>query len=428
MRIIELNLENFRLFNDRTIRFGEESPVTILIGENGTGKSAVLDALRVALGFGLSALLGRSTVVAREEDVRVRRQRLGDVVNAERQYPMQIHMLARIADEPVDIEVNLSEGPNGAELGPYERRSDIAQHLAAQLRQGEPVVLPLVAAYGTDRAETTTASPSAKRSASRRDGYQRALLAGSDASAFADWLRQRTGAALQTGRPASDMDAVTDALRHALPKYDGVRYDFTEGELLATRKDGSESTFSELSSGQRALLGTFCDIAYRCVVLNPHLGAAACTETSGVLLIDEIDLHLHPEWQRDVVGSLLTSFPRLHIIATTHSPFVVQSLPAHAVIDLSDEDANELPHGENYRKYSIEDIAEETMGVRNPQWSRARQRLAAAAERYYTLIADRNGAAADESVIADAKRELDEASIPFSADTAFAIYRSMREP
>ncbi len=83
--------------------------------------------------------------------------------------------------------------------------------------------------------------------------------------------------------------------------------------------------------------------------------------------------------------------------------------------------------GENYRKYSIEDIAEGTVGVPNPQWSRARQRLAAAAERYYTRIAAQNGAAANDAAIADAKRELDEASIPFSANTASAIYRSMRE-
>jgi predicted ATP-binding protein involved in virulence len=298
--------------------------------------------------------------------------------------------------------------------------------LAAAIRDGRPIELPLVAAYGTNRAESAAANPSAKRSTSRREGYQRALTAGADASSFTDWLRQRTGIGLQTGRPSSDVEAVTTALRRALPDYDGVRYDFTADELMATAMDGSESRFSELSSGQRALLGLFCDIAYRCAVLNPHLGPLACLETRGVVLIDEIDLHLHPEWQRDVVGSLLTAFPGLQIIATTHSPFVLQSLPTHAVIDLSDDDVLETPRGEDYRKQSIEDIAEGTMGVRNPQWSRARQRLAAAAERYYTLMTERNGTAENDPVIAEAKRELDEASIPFSEDTAFAIYRAMR--
>ena len=428
MRIFELHLENFRLFARRTISFGEQSPVVVLIGENGTGKSTVLDALRISFGPALSALLGRSVVAVREEDVRVRRQLVGGVLDEERQYPLEVSIHALVADEQIQAGVRLVESRDGGpEFGSSHIGSDVDRRLSAALREGDWVTLPLVAAYGTNRAELTAATTSKKRSASRRDGYQRALTAGADATAFTDWLRQRTGIELQTGRDAPDMQAVTTALRRALPNYDSVRYDFTAEELMARSRDGSESTFSELSSGQRALLGLFCDVAYRCAVLNPHMGAEACLQTPGVLLIDEIDLHLHPEWQRDVIGSLQTAFPQLQIIATTHSPFVVQSLPAHAVIDLSDDDEIETPRGENFRKQSIEDIAEGTMGVRNPQWSRARQRLAVAAERYYSLIADSNGTAADDPAVAEAKRDLDEASIPFSDDTAFAIYRAMKD-
>jgi predicted ATP-binding protein involved in virulence len=68
------------------------------------------------------------------------------------------------------------------------------------------------------------------------------------------------------------------------------------------------------------------DIAYRCLKLNPHLGKDAVKETPGIVLIDELDLHLHPNWQRRIVDDLKNTFPNIQFVATTHSPFIIQSL------------------------------------------------------------------------------------------------------
>ena len=68
------------------------------------------------------------------------------------------------------------------------------------------------------------------------------------------------------------------------------------------------------------------DIAYRCIKLNPHLGAKAALETQGVVLIDEVDMHLHPSWQQTVLGQLRQAFPRVQFIVTTHSPQVLSTV------------------------------------------------------------------------------------------------------
>ena len=86
-------------------------------------------------------------------------------------------------------------------------------------------------------------------------------------------------------------------------------------------EDGRSLPFDFLSDGMRNFVAMMADIAHRCVLLNPQLQDRALTETSGVVLIDELDLHLHPAWQKKVLNSLLTIFPKIQFIITTHSPF-----------------------------------------------------------------------------------------------------------
>jgi predicted ATP-binding protein involved in virulence len=83
--------------------------------------------------------------------------------------------------------------------------------------------------------------------------------------------------------------------------------------------------FRLLSDGYRNLLGLVADIAWRAVQLNPRHGAAAPELAEGVVLIDEIDLHLHPRWQLRVIDDLRRAFPRLQFVATTHAPQVITS-------------------------------------------------------------------------------------------------------
>lgn len=91
-----------------------------------------------------------------------------------------------------------------------------------------------------------------------------------------------------------------------------------------------------LSDGYRVTLAVAVDIARRACALNPQLGTAAPTETEGVVLIDEIDLHLHPAWQRTVLRRLHRAFPKLQFVVTTHAPQVVIGTRTEEGDDLAD--------------------------------------------------------------------------------------------
>ncbi len=144
--------------------------------------------------------------------------------------------------------------------------------------------------------------------------------------------------------------------------------------------------FNYLSDGFRSMVAMAADIAYRASLLNPHLGEDAAKETSGIVLIDEIDLHLHPKWQRRIVRELQSAFPDLQFIATTHSPFILQSLDPGEVVDLnSTTDMRDVESwregiaapgpGNPFSNRSLEDIVEEVMGIPVPQRSYRYQQM-----------------------------------------------------
>src|SRR5690606_37938912 len=102
------------------------------------------------------------------------------------------------------------------------------------------------------------------------------------------------------------------------------------------------------------------DIAYRCAILNGFLGYKAVQESHGIVMIDELDMHLHPNWQRFVVNDLKKAFPNIQFVVTTHSPFIVQSVESDELINLDfimDIPPNEL---------KIDEVATEVMGVDSP--------------------------------------------------------------
>jgi predicted ATP-binding protein involved in virulence len=115
--------------------------------------------------------------------------------------------------------------------------------------------------------------------------------------------------------------------------------------------------FRQLSDGYRNIIGMVADIAYRCIKLNPHLGEMAVKDTPGIVLIDELDLHLHPNWQRRIVNDLKIAFPKIQFIATTHSPFITQSLKSDEIWNL-DKLMDVAPD-----ELKIDTVATEIMGV-----------------------------------------------------------------
>jgi predicted ATP-dependent endonuclease of OLD family len=176
---------------------------------------------------------------------------------------------------------------------------------------------------------------------------------------------------------------------------------------IVVELEGRQLPLSQLSDGEQRLFSLFVDIA-RVLTLSSSQsirGAAA------IVLIDEIDVHLHPKWQRDIVPLLENFFPSCQFIATTHSPFVIQSLDRDRVVKITEQGS--LKFGAE--AVSIEDIVEEIQGVNLPQQSRRAKELGAAAERYFTLLREEN---VDPSELQAAEKNYRVASKPFASNPA----------
>ena len=121
-----------------------------------------------------------------------------------------------------------------------------------------------------------------------------------------------------------------------------LRYDLKQKSLLVdwlpdVSRTRDPTTFENLSDGQRAVIGLVGDIARRMCLLNPQLGVEVTTKTAGVVLIDELDMHLHPRWQRIITQGLQTAFPALQFIVASHSPQVLGELRPEQIILLRPE-------------------------------------------------------------------------------------------
>lgn len=147
---------------------------------------------------------------------------------------------------------------------------------------------------------------------------------------------------------------------------------------IVIRTANGDLLLSQLSDGQQRVFSLLVDIA-RVLSL---FGQDRIKDTPGIVLIDEIDVHLHPRWQRIVVPALEDLFPACQFIATTHSPFVIQAVDNRRLISPS----SERQGGFDDRVTSIEDIIEEIQGIDMPQRGKRAEELSNAAEQYFSLL------------------------------------------
>jgi predicted ATP-binding protein involved in virulence len=110
-----------------------------------------------------------------------------------------------------------------------------------------------------------------------------------------------------------------------------ISYSLSREELVAHHDQHGELPVEMLSDGIRNMIGMVADIAFRATKLNPQLGSGAAQGTPGIVLIDEVDMHLHPAWQQVVLQGLLSAFPRMQFIVTTHSPQVLSTVPSQSI-------------------------------------------------------------------------------------------------
>lgn len=130
------------------------------------------------------------------------------------------------------------------------------------------------------------------------------------------------------------MDAAKYSMREELEPGQEVLFSSRLGEIAVKNTDGTVINFSALSDGYRNVIKIVTDIATKMCILNPYFGKETLQKMPGIVVIDELDLSLHPTWQRRIVGILKNLFPKVQFICATHSPFIIQSLDSGELIIL----------------------------------------------------------------------------------------------
>lgn len=421
MKVYKISTHNFKGFEQRTFELSD--PFTLIIGDNGKGKTAILDALAIGISDLLSGFdePGSSRNITNDE-VRQQKYQQGETTDIQPQYPASVTCEGMFEGQEI-VWTQSVTGKN--QLQKDRNIENLSHHLRKKADNGENIRLPLVAYYGTDRLwiANPDSSDSQVSRTSRTQGYLNCLHPDSNVKKLIEWLKQETENSLNSGQESDLLLVVKNAIYDCMKdeNWDDISYVFGEagqGDVLAKAKDGRLLPLRMLSDGVRNVLAMVADIAYRAAMLNPHFGRDAAKKTSGIVLIDEIDLHLHPSWQRHIVEDLHRTFPKIQFIATTHSPFIVQSLRMGKLLNLDPQEPSE------YYDQSIEDITENVMGVELPQKSGRFLKMKAAAKEYYEVL--NQSKTASPELKEQLKIKLKELEMPYSDNPAYHAYLELK--
>lgn len=397
MKIEELRLQNFHGFQDLELILDDK--FTVFIGENATGKTTILDGIAIAIGgflLGMDGVKSRNILNNKEvQEVRLKQIEHGKILTLEPQYPVVIKSRGIINETTVQWERSLNHDGGKTTMINAKDIVKQAKELQKRVTLGEEVILPVFAYHGTGRLWSRikdTDRDSLFETGSRLLGYKNCLNPMSNEKLFLKWFKKMTLIEIQEDIKIGQLTAVKRAMEECIkglvvqdkvmskPK---VYYNINRDELQITLEDGTRLPYGLLSDGYRNILGMIGDIAFRMATLNPFLEDEAIKKTPGIVLIDEIDLHLHPEWQRKVVGDFKRVFPQVQFVVTTHSPFIIQSLEEGELRNL--DKLSHMNGSVDYTKMSIEDITEDVMGVEMPQWSQKKREMFEAAKKYYEV-------------------------------------------
>ena len=355
MKIKKLYLKNFRCFDELTINFPTD--YTVFIGNNGAGKSSILNALQIALGI----FIGISQQDVRQfdyestykeindDDARLKTTSTGSTFNQEAQYPVIIGVEAESSDKQL---ISWKRELQAFSLKRNIDTNNILYYLR-KLQKGitndKNVIAPLIVYYGTRRQWDKNDSKPENNILflPQMNGYVNAL---SEKPFNIEVMRHWFSRMLLIARkkPVPEFEAVRNAisscykgiderknLKDVIIDYDAEKEDI-EIQMYFDNDKVEILPLHYLSDGAKSILAIVADIAYRMAILNPHLLDKVITDTDGIVLIDEIDMHLHPSWQRKIVESLTKTFPKVQFIFTTHSPTVLTHVQRENIQILSD--------------------------------------------------------------------------------------------
>ncbi len=375
--INKITLKNYKMYENKQLEF--KSNFTILVGENASGKTTILDGVATGIGcflLGFKNINNRQTHTIKNRDIRTIYKRKEDSnIEVSIKTPVEIIMDVEIDNKKCTIKRKKND-ENGQSNFLKKENKDILKEIK-KLEEDidsdddeSKLLLPVFSYHGTGRLWEQDYKKTSKMELLKRlDGYNNSLEAKSNYRNFVTWFEKLARAEFSQRKPNKTLKSVKDTIIYTLEylnkdkKIENI--DYREGDLEIYYENGDVDRIGQMSDGYRNIIGIVSDIAYRICILN--LGMENnIKNTSGIVLIDEIDLHLHPLWQKKIVGVLKNVFPNVQFIATTHSPFIIQCMERNEIIRLSEEERKEELSVDG-TEMSIEEIAENVMNVETPQ-------------------------------------------------------------
>jgi predicted ATP-binding protein involved in virulence len=354
MKIKELHLTNFRGFEQLDIEF--KNRLAVFIGVNGAGKTAVLDAICYAfieLVKGITAYSAFSNLnYANEKDIKDNEKKAILL--------FQLHYNRVILDN-IRIGISIENTPKFSYQANYNDNAHlffkIVDNEAASLNQ--TFNLPILTYYKSSKEELKIIEKeNIEANLSQYWAYQNAFFHSiNNFSDFTNWFKEQEDhekdiIIIEQNFNAKNWkleiirNAISTFLKHLNGKIpfsdlkihrevnNGVEFKANGNYHLTIKKANKVFNLKQLSEGEKLVLMLVCDIARRLTIANPSLNNPL--EGEGIVLIDEIDLHLHPQWQREVIPALLATFPQLQFIVTTHSPQVLSKVEKESIYILED--------------------------------------------------------------------------------------------
>ena len=355
MKIKKIEITDFRGLSDVTIDNLDKN-LNLLMGINGAGKSSVLDAVALLLDAYVSRLTKKSSYgrIIKMTDIK-KYSRRGCTINI-----------------TLDNDTNTfwskyrSKGMEDNETSEYTELNDLTKPMRLTLDNHEQINVPVIIHYGVNRAVTGLMLPPRSRAYARNeegkstDSYTNWWTAGAIFHDFLLWFKEKDHEERikkDSNRDYRDraLQAIRDAMRIVFPEYSDLK--MATASELAIKKGDEELLLSQLSDGEKCYIALVCDIARRMSIANPN---GDVLNGSGIVLIDEVDLHLHPSWESTVMEKLHEVFPNIQFIVSAHSPLVASHFDGQ-VYGVRNGDVDILPrlHGLDYST-----ILMEYMGVR----------------------------------------------------------------
>ena len=394
MRIEQLKVKNFRCLEDITINFSNNN-MAVIVGINGAGKTTILDGLKIVLSsiirlfikleekkdFVLEDIIGNSIIIEQDEISYTEESSwLEATIKDKSENIIETSCTAKILEE--NYTESTTSKVTGIDLYLEQYSNNFFENSNLNFpifvyyhdRPIQPIELtqkyfykqPLNTYQGCMQA-TTDDFEEFTQWFEREESYENERRLREEPS-FRIPTLQVVRFALQTFLEQLTDISFSDLriVRHSKDRKFPFRRSIPNPTLVIN-KDNQDFRIEQLSSGEKSLLMLVTDIAKRLAIANPGLGVNAW-QGEGIVLIDEIDLHLHPQWQRRVLPALTKTFPNCQFIVTTHSPQVLSEVPRESVFIL--EDGKLIEYSPHTIGRDSNSILYEIFGVKErPEWS-----------------------------------------------------------